>query len=741
VKAAEERMNVMKINTKSKLISSLLVLCLCVTMFAGATYAWFTDSVTSAGNIIKSGTLDVTMEWADGTKAVPAAGSTDWKDASAGAIFNYDKWEPGYTEVRHINIGNKGSLAFKYMLKLSAEGEVSKLAEVIDVYYADPAQTASDRALQGFTRIGTLAEVLANVAGTENTAAGNLKAGESVAVTIALKMQESAGNEYQGIEIGSDFAVQILAAQLEYEDDSFGDDYDKEAEFDTTAATAAELKAALEAGESVMLTDDIVLTEKLTVATGQDLAINLNGHDIDGVSTVQGTSALIENKGELVIAGNGTISVLAEHPDTDWNPEGFPTYASNTISNRGKLIIEDGVTIDNETQAGGASYAIDNYAGATLIVNGGTIKQSGPNGGDVAIRMNTASATAENNVTINGGTISGKRAIWIHLAGSSSATAPKVNLTINGGELTATAADSSGNTMAIYSYSYGNSYANTNVNINGGTFTGDVVFGVGYKGDIENVSITGGTFNNDVGRWVTADDFVSFKATTADSLADALGAGYAFVLADINLADAQITIPAGTSATMNLNGHDIDATQNGTTTYGTFNILAGATLNVMGDGNVTLKTNVTSGISAAIFQNDGTLNIYGGNYETNQATSVAGLQALIAVIDNCPYDSEAVANIYDGTFAVTGLGASNLIRNWPIHADGKATLNIHDGTFKANAERTTTYIWNHGTAASKGYMNFYGGTYDANVVYEDYYGQADIHIADGVNIQPYSGNN
>ena len=91
---------------KRSLLMSALALLLCVSMLIGSTFAWFTDSVTSAGNIIKSGKLDVEMYWADGTKAVPAAGSADWKNAASGAIFKYDLWEPGYTEVRHIKIEN-----------------------------------------------------------------------------------------------------------------------------------------------------------------------------------------------------------------------------------------------------------------------------------------------------------------------------------------------------------------------------------------------------------------------------------------------------------------------------------------------------------------------------------------------------------------------------------------------------------------------------------------------------------
>ena len=58
--------------TKKALFMSMLSLLLCFTMLMGATFAWFTDTVTSKNNIIKSGTLDVTMHYADGTKAVPA---------------------------------------------------------------------------------------------------------------------------------------------------------------------------------------------------------------------------------------------------------------------------------------------------------------------------------------------------------------------------------------------------------------------------------------------------------------------------------------------------------------------------------------------------------------------------------------------------------------------------------------------------------------------------------------------
>ena len=221
-------------NTKRALLASVLSVMLCCAMLVGSTFAWFTDSVTSAGNIIKSGTLDVEMKWANGTSDPTQNDIGQWQDASEGAIFDYDLWEPGYTEVRHVKISNIGTLALKYEVRIAATGEVSELADVIDVYYIKGGKQIENRTqLNDSNKIGTLTEVLAK----SYAAKGNLlgKKGETVnsdIATIALKMQESAGNEYQGKSIGSEFAIQLVATQDTVEYDSFGNEYDANAETD-----------------------------------------------------------------------------------------------------------------------------------------------------------------------------------------------------------------------------------------------------------------------------------------------------------------------------------------------------------------------------------------------------------------------------------------------------------------------------------------------------------------------------
>ena len=220
----------------------------------------------------------------------------------------------------------------------------------------------------------------------------------------------------------------------------------------------------------------------------------------------------------LTLKGKGSIEAYAENPDVTWTA-GFPGYANNAISNYGTLVI-DGATVKVTTDKvenghRGASYCVDCYAGSKLQVKSGSIV----NAQNIAVRIFTSSASDSVDVTIDGGTIEGSRGIWLQLAGSSSNVAPKVNLVINGGNIQTNRS----NSFALYSYSYGNSFANTNVTITGGHFLGYVAFGGGYKGDRETVNITGGTFEAyklDGGTLVRDNDCVGrYTSTGWESIA------------------------------------------------------------------------------------------------------------------------------------------------------------------------------------------------------------------------------
>ena len=225
-------------STKRSLLISGISLVLCFAMLLGSTLAWFTDIAVSNGNVIQTGNLDIGMYWSEN--------NADWHNTEgigANPIFSYNKWEPGYTEVRYIKVTNDGSLAFKYQMLLSPNGEVGRLAEVIDVSYDvvtgnDSFIAPTYKSSMGSLRtVGTLKDLINNngsVAGgvllPSTLTEEGYYSGEIV-ICVAFHMQESAGNEYQESSIGTTFDIKLYATQFDFESDSFDNGYDDEAKW------------------------------------------------------------------------------------------------------------------------------------------------------------------------------------------------------------------------------------------------------------------------------------------------------------------------------------------------------------------------------------------------------------------------------------------------------------------------------------------------------------------------------
>lgn len=263
-------------NTKRALLLSGLALIMCISMLIGSTFAWFTDSVTSAGNKIQSGTLKLDLELLD-----KESGKWNSIKESKTPIFDYDLWEPGYTDVKILKVENEGTLALKWYAKFVSTYQLSDLANVIDVYVKPSATEFAysvERSLDGYTYAGTVAEFVNTI---ETTTTGKLKADDAAYLGIALKMKESAGNEYQGLNLGGAFDIQILATQDTVEADSFNNQYDKNAEFDDDAPVA---KVTILNDNSVIKNSkDITILDKgLTIVTdGSKFGMDLGTLQLD----------------------------------------------------------------------------------------------------------------------------------------------------------------------------------------------------------------------------------------------------------------------------------------------------------------------------------------------------------------------------------------------------------------------------------------------------------------------------
>ncbi len=367
--------------TKKAIFASLLSVAVCTSMLIGTSYAWFTDSVVSSGNVIKSGTLDIELSYMDGTKeetdedteevtkvAVdPNADDAEWTDASNVAIFDYDLWEPGYVDVKHIKIANVGSLSLKYQFAIQANGELEKndyghtLADAIDVYYADPAVKVTGRTDDFFkeeNRIGSLTEVLGGLGASGSGvlyAEDNKPAQDSLSkdvVTIALKMREDAGNEYQGMELGTTFSVQVLATQFTYEEDTFDDQYDANANGEpdnavfpvTAVSNRKEFMDALDSVEDGGVVD-----------LGGKNAIQLFRETVDKEVTIQNAKFVVGDSGANVNMYDTDFKkpVTFKGCDFDTGEDGLGIYHNK---------FEGGVVFEDCTFTGENNIAFyDNY--------------------------------------------------------------------------------------------------------------------------------------------------------------------------------------------------------------------------------------------------------------------------------------------------------------------------------------------------------------------------------------------
>ena len=82
-----------KKTSRRALLTSVMALVMCLVMLVGTTFAWFTDSVTSGVNTIKSGNLDmeVTYKTAKGGEQATGTLTDQTKLFDDGAL-----WEPGH---------------------------------------------------------------------------------------------------------------------------------------------------------------------------------------------------------------------------------------------------------------------------------------------------------------------------------------------------------------------------------------------------------------------------------------------------------------------------------------------------------------------------------------------------------------------------------------------------------------------------------------------------------------------
>ena len=326
-------------STKRALLGSVMAMVLCLAMLVGATFAWFTDTASTGVNKIQSGKLDVALEMKEGDSWVSAEGKTlDFvkaADAKGEAIL----WEPGCTyTLPELRVVNNGNLALKYMIKITGIKGDAKLNEAIEWTIGDVAMGAEQ----------------------------HLKAGESNEFTIKGHMKESAGNEYMDLTI-SGISITVYATQDTVENDSFNNQYDKNAAYKGTQEFT-EGTHTLSNGVVALNPNDIAVK-----ASGSDTNVTITGGYYDGGNGGNNICVYAMDGATVTIQG-GTFTVGSDASGT-----------GNSVveSNGGNIVIEGGFFYTNYNWRG-FYYVLNqkNNNPGTITVKGGTFVNYDPSQGD-----------------------------------------------------------------------------------------------------------------------------------------------------------------------------------------------------------------------------------------------------------------------------------------------------------------------------------------------------------------------
>ena len=312
--------------TKKALRGSLFALFLCIVLLIGTTFAWFTDTASTGVNNIQAGNLKVDLQMKDANGSwVSAEGKTiDFVKAS-GHENEAILWEPGCTyELPVLRVVNKGNLALKYKIKINGIQGDEKLNEVIN-------WTISDVALD-----------------TDHSLAAGATSED---LTIKGHMQESAGNEYQGLSIDG-ISITVYATQASVESDSFGPEYDQNAAYTISAKDANGLTKAIKdakAGDTITFDENVAITPVVEDTTEQTLVpqtvlnksatLNLAGKKL----TVDGAAADYGKASPLIMNVDGADTNVTIEGDGEINCEAGnnQVYGIN-ITNGASLTIKDG---------------------------------------------------------------------------------------------------------------------------------------------------------------------------------------------------------------------------------------------------------------------------------------------------------------------------------------------------------------------------------------------------------------
>ena len=291
-------------STKRALVTSALAILMCAAMLIGTTFAWFTDTASTAVNKIQAGNLDIEVEYTlDGE---------EWaKLDEAADLFGDGLFEPGYTRVVAFRISNKGNLALKYNMSMNLVSETKGVNKAGKEFALSDYLKVKTSPIQQVNQIGNIMVGIAFDRNASKAIGWNpetnfkdakvmtndhiLSAGLQVYFIMQVYMPESVGNEANAISTEKtpsiDFGINFVATQATVESDSYDNKYDKDATYPVIVSNQQQANDAI-----TNATDKKV---NISIASGQTITLD-NGIANEG-----------DKSRDITFSGDGSQTVDA----------------------------------------------------------------------------------------------------------------------------------------------------------------------------------------------------------------------------------------------------------------------------------------------------------------------------------------------------------------------------------------------------------------------------------------------
>lgn len=365
--------------TKRNIAICGLTLVMCVSLLAGVTFAWFTDSITNSGNTISSGDLKINAyayDLGEGGESYTINETVYSFEADENrqnlkednkAVITEENWYPGQSSAKMFTVENVGSLAADVSLDFFVSGGLT------EALWFDFIQVGADGNVMGqfverpMETLPALAEALGDV---------ELASGESISFVLIYGMEKEAQNEY----MNQSFQVNVFISA----------------------------KQTVEGAEGpVVVNPGTDLSEVVnSVADNSTIVLAANGE-----YEVKDAIDLSGKKG-IVIDGNGaTITMGTEVSGASYSLAKAAALADTLADNSGEESIlniagAENVIIRNLTVEGAVKHGINLYKSADVLIENVVAKDNGAlgicvNASEVTLKNVTTSGNAWGGVNVD----------------------------------------------------------------------------------------------------------------------------------------------------------------------------------------------------------------------------------------------------------------------------------------------------------------------------------------------------